>query len=255
MTSVTGVGRRGGLGAAALLLAAASLALAGCKTTGKEMAEEESTWNNPFAPKTFEEAKAMLPPLPQEANLIPFSVSGTGTLSFAVDSKSISVGKDNVVRYTVVTTSQSGARNVTFEGMRCDAFERKLYATLPPGAAEWVPNSSDYGETWHRMQTGVRNAYAATLAIDFFCEGRTGAGKPGHLGRALHSRAPRTRCRRRRRNKKTAGRPGSPAVFACIAQTSTRLSRWISSGSFRWPSTDSISDDGLRAISRDSALE
>ncbi|SOZ36106.1 CNP1-like family protein [Cupriavidus neocaledonicus] len=193
MTSLTGVGRRGGLSGAALLLAAASLALAGCKTTGKEMAEEESTWNNPFAPKTFEEAKAMLPALPQEANLIPFSVAGTGTLSFAVDSKSISVGKDNVVRYTVVTTSQSGARNVTFEGMRCDAFERKLYATLPPGATEWVPNSSDYGETWHRMQAGVRNAYAATLATDFFCEGRTVAGKPADMVLELQSRAPHKR--------------------------------------------------------------
>ena len=193
MTSCTGPGRRGGLTAAGMLIAAASLALAGCKTTGKEMAEEESTWLSPFAPKTFEEAKAMLPAPPQDANLVPFSVSGTGTLSFAVDSKSVSVGKDNVVRYTVVTTSQSGARNVTFEGMRCDAFERKLYATLPKGATEWVPNTSDYGEAWHRMETGVRNAYAATLAIEFFCEGRTVAGKPEDLVRELQSRAPSRR--------------------------------------------------------------
>ncbi|QQX83972.1 CNP1-like family protein [Cupriavidus necator] len=193
MTSFTGLGRRGGLTAAGMLIAAASLALAGCKTTGKEMAEEESTWINPFGAKTFEEAKAMLPAPPQDANLIPFTVSGTGSLSFAVDGKSVSVGKDNVVRYTVVTTSQSGARNVTFEGMRCDAFERKLYATLPKGATEWVPNSSDYGETWHRMETGVRNAYAATLAIDFFCEGRTVAGTADAMVRDLQSRAPRKR--------------------------------------------------------------
>ncbi|WP_354685558.1 CNP1-like family protein [Cupriavidus necator] len=193
MTSFTGPGRRGGLSAAGLLLAAACLVLAGCKSTTKQMAEEESTWLNPFAPKTFEEAKAMLPPVPQDANLIPFSVSGTGTLSFAVDSKSISVGKDNVVRYTVVTSSQSGARNVTFEGMRCDAFERKLYATLPAGAKEWIPNQSDYGENWHRMETSVRNAYAATLAVDFFCEGRTVAGTPDDMVRELKSRAPRMR--------------------------------------------------------------
>lgn len=193
MTSFTGPGRLGGLRAAGLLLAAASLALAGCKTTGKQMAEEESTWLNPFAPKTFEEAKAMLPPLPQDADLIPFSVSGTGNLSFAVDSKSVSVGKDNVVRYTVVTTSRSGARNVTFEGMRCDAFERKLYATLPAGAKEWIPNLSEYGENWHRMETRVSNAYAATLATDFFCEGRTVAGKPDDMVRELKSRAPSNR--------------------------------------------------------------
>ncbi|MCY1227168.1 hypothetical protein D9M72_394300 [compost metagenome] len=56
-----------------------------------------------------------------------------------------------------------------------------------------MPNSSDYGETWHRMETGVRNAYAATLAIDFFCEGRTVAGTADAMVRDLQSRAPRKR--------------------------------------------------------------
>ncbi|KWR89651.1 CNP1-like family protein [Cupriavidus sp. IDO] len=193
MTSLIGLGRHRGLTAAGLLLAATCLALAGCKTTGKEMAEEDSTWINPFAPKTFQEAEAMLPAAPVDANLIPFSVSGTGALSFAVDGKSVSVGKDKVVRYTVVTTSQSGARNVTFEGMRCDVFERKLYATLPTGAKEWIPNRSDYGETWHRMEAGARNAYAATLATDFFCEGHTVAGTADAMVKDLKSRAPSRR--------------------------------------------------------------
>ncbi len=36
-----------------------------------------------------------------------------------VDTKHLSVGKDEVVRYTLVARSNSGASNVSFEGIRC----------------------------------------------------------------------------------------------------------------------------------------
>ncbi len=194
MTSFTGLGRRHGptaARAACLLLAAASLTLAGCKTTGKEMAEEETVWIDPFAPKTFKEAEAALPPPPKDADLIPFSVAGNGALRFAVDGKSLSVGADNVVRFTVVISSQSGARNTNYEGIRCDVFERKLYATLPAGATEWAFNRSENTNLWHRMDTTVRNSYSATLATDFFCDGRTVAGKPAQMLEFLRYHAPR----------------------------------------------------------------
>ena len=186
MTSFTGRRVRAGL-----LLAAACLALAGCKTTSKGLPEEESTWVNPFEEKVFKEADTGLPALPQEADLIPFSVNGSGDFRFAVDSKSISVGPDKVVRFTVVITSPGGGRNVNYEGMRCDAFERKLYATLPQGATEWIPNRADDRDTWSRMQTRSRNAYSATLATDFFCEGRTVAGSPEKMIKDLRAYAPR----------------------------------------------------------------
>ncbi|MGO4306340.1 MULTISPECIES: CNP1-like family protein [unclassified Cupriavidus] len=196
MNSFTGRGARAGqpasraLRGTCLLLAAACLTLAGCKTTSKGMPEEESQWINPFEPKDFKEAETLLPPLPKDADLIPFSVSGTGDFRFAVDGKSIAVGADNVVRYTVVITSPGGGRNVNYEGMRCDAFERKLYATLPQGATEWVPNRSEDRDTWYRMETRARNAYSATLAKDFFCEGRTVAGKPAQMAADLKAHAP-----------------------------------------------------------------
>lgn len=185
MTSFSGRRIRTGL-----LLATALLALAGCKTTGKGVPEEEEkanerNWLNPFEERPFKEGQTTLPALPQDADLLPFKVAGSDSFKFAVDPKSISVGDDNVVRYTVVITSTGGGRNVSYEGMRCDAFERRVYATLPKGATAWVPNLGEDREMWRRMETRVRNAYAATLATDFFCDGRTVAGRPAKLIRDL----------------------------------------------------------------------
>nr|WP_225934290.1 hypothetical protein [Cupriavidus sp. EM10] len=65
MTSFSGRSLRSGL-----LLAAACLALAGCKTTGKGMPEEEqqasdSGFINPFEDRPFKEVQAELPALPR----------------------------------------------------------------------------------------------------------------------------------------------------------------------------------------------
>jgi hypothetical protein len=190
MISFSGRGIRSGL-----LLAAACLALAGCKTTGKGMPEEEekapdSGFVNPFEDRPFKEVETALPAPPRDEDLIRFSVNDSADFRFAVDSKSISVGTDRVVRYTVVITSSGGGRNVSYEGLRCDAFERRIYATLPKGATAWVPNLGETRDMWIRMQSRARNAYAATLATDYFCEGRTVAGKPEQLIRDLKAYAP-----------------------------------------------------------------
>ncbi|KAG0162112.1 hypothetical protein DFQ30_003507, partial [Apophysomyces sp. BC1015] len=52
-----------------------------------------------------------LPPMPRDADLLPFEVSATTNLQFAVDANSVSVDPDGVVRYTVVIKSPQGARN------------------------------------------------------------------------------------------------------------------------------------------------
>jgi hypothetical protein len=189
---------------AGLLLASACLALSACKTTDRGMPKEEeqaadapsdaghpaSSMLNPFEDKPFKEGVTTLPALPRDEDLIPFSVNGSSEFRFAVDPKSISVGDDNVVRFTVVITSKGGGRNVNYEGIRCDSFERRLYATLPKGATAWVPNRGEDRDTWRRMNTGSRNAYSATLVTDYFCEGRTVAGKPDKLIRDLKAYAP-----------------------------------------------------------------
>jgi hypothetical protein len=200
MSRLAGFCRRPSL-AACLASAALAATLAGCSTaieTPKRAAQieadeaEGTKYVDPFGDKDFKEVETKLPAPPADANLIPFQVSTTGQLSFAVDSKSVVVGEDGAVRYAVVITSPTGARNVSYEGVRCDVFQRKLFATLPPGSKDWVRNRSDDRIGWQRMSTSVRNSYAATLAVDFLCEGRTPVRKADDIVRALRDNAPRS---------------------------------------------------------------
>ncbi|WP_244258874.1 CNP1-like family protein [Cupriavidus gilardii] len=138
-----------------------------------------------LASKGFQEAATKLPPPPADADLLPFDVSTTGRLSFAVDAKSLTVGEDGAVRYTAVVTSPTGVRNISYEGVRCDVFQRKLFATMPPGSKTWVPNQSAGAEQWRPMSTSVRNSYAATLAAEYLCDGRAVAGKSEDIVRAI----------------------------------------------------------------------
>lgn len=79
------------------------------------------------ADKPWVEVAAQLPPAPRIANLVPFTVSSATRNRFFIDAASISVGEDKVVRYTVVVEAAGGARNVSFEGLRCATAERRLY--------------------------------------------------------------------------------------------------------------------------------
>ena len=58
---------------------------------------------------------------------MPFDVGGTAHRHY-IDAKSISIGEDGVVRYTLVIRTAGGATNTSFEGIRCSTQEQKYYA-------------------------------------------------------------------------------------------------------------------------------
>lgn len=147
-----------------LLLALYSSAALLSACSGLSAIEE----NDLFAPKAWQEAPSSLPAPPQAGQLIPFELLASSPMASAVDAGSISVGTDGVVRYTLVITSPSGARNVSFEGIRCATFEYRLYATLPAGGNRWAPSQET---SWRPIQAVAHNNYRATLAKDYFCEG------------------------------------------------------------------------------------
>jgi hypothetical protein len=131
----------------------------------------EEDFDDPY--KSWEEVAIQLPAAPQAENLLPFEPSGNASHSFAVDAKSISVGTDGVIRYTLVTLSSAGARNVSYEGMRCSSGEKKLYAFGQPDGS-WSRSRRD---RWEPIQGSAANRYHAVLAREYFCQEKTIAGE------------------------------------------------------------------------------
>lgn len=119
---------------------------------------------DPDAPKWEEEA-VQLPAFPQEANLREFYVSATTTHRFFIDTAALSVGKDGVVRYTLVIRTSGGATNVSYEGMRCENREFKIYATGQRDGSWATARRSE----WRPIENKPTNRYHAALSRDYFC--------------------------------------------------------------------------------------
>ena len=115
--------------------------------------------------KPWKELQAQLPAYPKDENLISFFVSPATDNKFFIDSKSVSVGEDGVVRYSLMVKSSQGATNVTFEGIRCSSEEYKLYAFGHSDGTWGKARSSKWKEIEHKD----RNNQHDVLYNDFFC--------------------------------------------------------------------------------------
>src|SRR5690242_4566519 len=81
-----------------------------------------------FDEKQWIEQQAQLPAFPKTQDLIRIKLETMGNFNVAVDGSSIDIGQDGVVRYILVAKSLTGTENISFEGIRCESRERKLYA-------------------------------------------------------------------------------------------------------------------------------
>jgi hypothetical protein len=113
-----------------------------------------------------EQAAASLPPWPKDADLVEFHTSDPQTpFRHFIDTKSLSVDAQQVVRYTVVVASASGSRNVAYEGIRCTPTgQHRIYAYGASGKFEPIPDSPWRGV----MESGVP-PYARDLQRFFLC--------------------------------------------------------------------------------------
>ncbi len=139
---------------AVLLLAAAGLSRAA--GFDSDFDEEKKAWK---------EIEARIPAYPKPENLIPFYVSPTARHQYMVDSASLSVGEDGVVRYTLVLKTEGGAVNVSYEGIRCATRERRLYAFGRPDN-NW---SRARNASWERIEKAEQSQHQLMLHSDFFC--------------------------------------------------------------------------------------
>lgn len=119
---------------------------------------------DPDAPP-WQEEDLQLPAVPQDANLREIYVSAATSHKFYVDAATLSVGKDGVVRYTLVVRTSGGAMNVTYEGMRCETREYKVYASGHRDGS-WAPARRS---EWRLIENKPANRQHAALSRDYFC--------------------------------------------------------------------------------------
>jgi len=147
------------------LIVAAALAASG----GPALAQWRE-WDADFdeARKPWKEIEARIPSYPRTGDLVPFEAGAASPHRFYVDARSLSVGEDGVVRYTLVIKAAGGATNVTYEGIRCELRQQKYYAV---GRADgnWARARNPQ---WRRIEHHDVNRHHNVLYSDFLCSGK-----------------------------------------------------------------------------------
>lgn len=130
-----------------------------------------------------------LPALPVNGNLLPFDLVQRSAMTYMIDSKSVSVGADGVVRYTVVIDSPSGTRNIRYEGMHCASYRWRLYSGANSEGTAWDNASTD----WARIEDSALNGYHGTLYNDYFCDNKVPAKAANIVQNIRYGRSLRAR--------------------------------------------------------------
>jgi hypothetical protein len=119
---------------------------------------------DPDAPQWAETA-IEFPAYPQQRDLREFYVSEMTTHKFYIDATTLSVGTDGVVRYVLVVRTGGGATNTSFEGIRCDSGELKIYGTGQRDG-QWAKARRS---EWRRIENKPVNRHHTVLARELFC--------------------------------------------------------------------------------------
>ena len=121
--------------------------------------------------KPWVEADYALPPFPKDEDLVEFEVDGAPNVRAYVDRTAIGAGTpDGVVRYVMVVRTSGGATNVSYEGLRCDTNEYRIYATGTLEKAWAKARSSE----WRKFK--IHNRPQRSLANYYFCPNFTPVG-------------------------------------------------------------------------------
>lgn len=124
------------------------------------------TYDREISP--WAEMQQQIPAHPKDDTLIPLDVGAATAHRFFIDVKSVSVGSDGVVRYTLVIKTSGGATNVSFEGIRCETREQKYYA-IGHSDGTWARARNPQ---WRRIEFKQINAQHITLYGEYLCRGK-----------------------------------------------------------------------------------
>lgn len=156
------------------LVAVTSLLLPGDAFAAKDYFNNEpKSQFDPSLVEQWKEVDTRLPAYPRDADLVSVALGPTDTLKLYIDTNSVSLADDRVLRFTLIVESSSGARNVFFDGMRCETRQFKTYAVgssdgkfVPVKNAQWqdIPRPSRNEFRFHLFQHFVCNDMSSALA-------------------------------------------------------------------------------------------
>jgi len=105
------------------------------------------------------------PPTPDNLVALDAQIIGSG-YEYFVDTASVRLGDDQVLRYVVVVASDAGATATYFEGIRCETSQVKTYGFVTRQGA-FKPLASS---RWMRLPASGPFAYRYVLANLYMCD-------------------------------------------------------------------------------------
>ena len=133
----------------------------------------------PYDPD-WKESDAPPPPAFDMGRLLTFDGPVNSSLVYGVDPASLQIStSDGLVRYVLVASNASGAKNVMYEAIRCSTAEFKTYARyLPDG--RWSPASD---VRWRSMLGNMPSRHALYFARAGACDN---ASTPGSVNALVY---------------------------------------------------------------------
>jgi hypothetical protein len=119
----------------------------------------------------WKESEAPPPPAFLVSRVLPLEMPRHITVKVGVDPQTIRVTEDGIVRYVVVASTSSGSHNASYEGIRCQTGEVKVYARYS-SAGTWrpIPNPD-----WKPLDNNQPSPHALAFARQAACDGRAAA--------------------------------------------------------------------------------
>ncbi|WP_325343119.1 CNP1-like family protein [Xylophilus sp.] len=129
----------------------------------------------------WKEGDVPTPPAFSLDRLIEVETSAASSLRSGIDPSTISIGADGVVRYVAVARNDT-ATNISYEGIRCNAAEHRVYARYYEGEG-WKPADGE----WHALVSNRAAPHARALARGGICVGAAPNTSPAQIARDLRN--------------------------------------------------------------------
>jgi hypothetical protein len=123
----------------------------------------------PGAPESDEqeirELQVAPPAYPRDRDLAEFTLRNQAINRFFIDTSTLAIGKDRILRFVLVVRTPSDETNVRFAAIRCEDREWKDIAFAGDDHSWKI----DENAQWRRIQELRYNNFQETLYNDYFC--------------------------------------------------------------------------------------